>query len=169
MDASKVLLVFDPTHVIGKAAALLVSIGLSFLGITWLDRSSPVIIAGGEVRPDTVRAGNWAEVFWHIRWKSHCSSVILNQQLVSPSGAVTPLESVRVAQVQPSNSFVEVGRPFHVPWTWTAGTGRYEATVIAECNPVQALFPLTVSAPNVPFAVKESPVTTQERMLDLPH
>jgi hypothetical protein len=165
---SKVLTVFDPTHIVGKVSAIAVSMGLSLVAFTWLDRTSPLVIAEWQVNPDPVRAGSYANIKWHLRWKTSCSSVVINQQLVSPSGTITPLEMLKNSQIEPSKSLSTIERSVHIPWTMQDGITRYEATVTMECNPVQRLFPLKVSAPTVFFNVIESPLTTQDRSTRLP-
>lgn len=153
---------------IDRLLPLGLALAIGWIAWLWLDRSPPLEFAGGIVSPDPIRAGNWVQIIWRLRWKRACNRIEIKQTLVSATGLIHALETIDATAEKPTEDFISIGRAIHIPWVMSAGIAEYRVTVLCVCNPLQELWPLAVQAPSLRFNVIESPVTTQERLLSPP-
>lgn len=135
-----------------------------FVPLLWfaMDREPPYVRLSGEIIPANPKQLEWVKVRWTLRVSKVCrpsnplniTRKIINRQ----NGKITelaPVQGVFGAEGGISITRETLTRPFQIPETTEPGDSTYQSTACFACNPVQALWPICISTPNVDFTVEK--------------
>ena len=129
-----------------------------------LDNSPPYTFHKGELIPNPATSGQTVDVIWEYEVHRFCSGIVY-RRIIGPIGSgaaivhnYDPTVAVinpRIAQQSGPNKLVVT---FSLPPSTSPGEFIYSATIEYNCNPLQAIFPLKVQLPQVPFGVRDRPI-----------
>ncbi len=141
---------------------LIPALSIAIVGpLTWMimDREPPYTRLAGEMIPAHPRQGDFVSVRWTIDVHKLCPPSEprnVTRRVVDSVGTFTdyaPVEGVFGASgrgVQQQS----ITRAFQLPSSIEPGPARYHSTACFACNPVQKLFPVCVSTPEIQFTIE---------------
>lgn len=132
------------------------------LGSTLIDRSPPMVFTGGEVIPSKVRATERIQLIRYGSIDRHCNGITF-REIRDAKGYVWILDSTPSLAgsliVRPGEQQELAGRAFGLPDGIAEGKARFRSSIHFTCkwfgfdNPVQRVWPIVVTLPEVEFEV----------------
>jgi hypothetical protein len=105
--------------------------------------------------PNAVRLEEPFEAKWvlHVNKSRRCVPVgLVHRTIIDSAGGVKELEPVP-AIADLNNKSSQLTRQMIMPMGVTAGPARYHAEACFACNPIQRLYPICITEPDISFTV----------------
>jgi hypothetical protein len=120
------------------------------------DREPPFVrLPESRIIPFDVRSEQTFDVHWELYVNTHrvCHPVgLVKRSIIDSAGKVTSFEDVP-SIADPKNLRTKLDRQLKLPMGITTGPARYHAETCFACNPVQKLWPICITQPDIPFNV----------------
>lgn len=132
--------------------------------IAWmaLDRTPPYTRTEGVMVPDDPTPGDFVAIRWKLNVRKVCPPATeknIYRSIVTASGRNIKFEPIigYIGGSRKELNRTEITREFQIPNTVEAGSAIYRAEACFACNPIHHFFPVCVTAPEVPFTIREEP------------
>lgn len=139
--------------------AAFVSVAI-FAPILWmlLDRDPPYIRTTGEIIPPNPAPGEFVNVSWRIKVDRVCAPNVprnVTRTVIDAKGVIHDYEPVDgiygTVDEKPPGDLI---RGFQLPVSIALGKARYHSAACFSCNPIQYIWPVCVTTPDIPFEVR---------------
>lgn len=140
--------------------AAFVAVGI-FAPIFWmlLSREPPYVRTSGEIMPANPAPGSFVNVRWHIKVDRVCTPNVprnVTRTVIDAKGVLHDYEPVNgVYGTADENPQEDLVRAFQLPVSIAVGPARYHSTACFSCNPIQYIWPVCVTTPDIAFEISK--------------
>jgi hypothetical protein len=141
--------------------AAFVSIAI-FAPALWmlLDRAPPYIVTGGKIEPENPAPGSQISVLWEVKSVRSCPASprqSVTRTIVDSKNVRHDYAPVEALYGKGTQGHPEIKRTVELPASIPPGPARYSSIACYACNPLQQLWPVCITMPEILFEVMESP------------